>query len=178
MNVLSLILIDHVKVMNTIKELEAVPPNDTDTKKDRFNFLKALINTHTKAEEKVVYPALKQFIPDTINVSLDEHKVTDDLLKDLDSTDMGDPCWKARLLVLWNVTVAHMNTEEGPVFDVARANISESQLISIGQSFQQSKGTAGIAPSGTRAQASASGSGRGSGRGYSRDFKTSMGRTY
>ena len=173
MNVLDMILTDHVKVMNTIKELETMSPSDIDTKRDRFDLLKTLINTHTEAEEKVVYPALKQFIPDTINVSLEEHKVTDDVLKDLDSTDMGDPCWKARLLVLWNVIVAHTNTEEGPVFDVARANISESQLISIGQSFQQAKGTAGTAPSKTGAKASASGSGRGSGM----DFKTSMGRT-
>jgi hypothetical protein len=62
-------------------------------------------------------------------------------LKELTGMPIGSPEWKAKLAVLKDAVLRHVQEEESELFQLARANIAADRLQELGRRFEQEKKT-------------------------------------
>jgi len=98
---------------------------------------------HSEIEQQIVYPLLKlrgapvgQIMHDR---SLQEHQEIRELLYILDKTCITDPAHPARLKEAVEVTLNHVQEEEGEVLPFIAKNYTEEELERVGAAFEHHK---------------------------------------
>ena len=133
---------DHKKVKGIIEQLLATSATAKKTRQDLLGTLKKELESHETLEEKLLYPALKQQKP-THDMALEayqEHHVVDVLLEELDGMEFKDEAWKAKLTVLQENLLHHIDEEEQELFPKAQKNLSQNQLDQIERKIADAKG--------------------------------------
>jgi hemerythrin-like domain-containing protein len=94
-----------------------------------------------KAEELIVYPVLKNNVRthEGSLLSLEQHRLAQVLLSQLDQTGVGDESWKAKIIVLKDTVTTHIREEESNVFSEASKAIPEGELNNMAGPFQREK---------------------------------------
>lgn len=129
---------DHRLVEELFKKIE----KSADSKKeDLFSELKNELDTHTRIEETIFYPALKkqEETKETVLEALEEHKGAKTLLQEISESSVEDETWDAKIKVLKEQIEHHVEEEEGEMFKKARAAFSQDELDDLGDQLQAEK---------------------------------------
>ncbi len=117
-----------------IKEKEAV-------RRDLFTHLAEAMSVHMELEEKYFYPVLKQgqATKEEALKSMEEHQVAKRILNELKKLPLEDKTWMAKLNVLQEVVMHHVEEEEKQVFKDAKRLLDQQTIKDISLKFANEK---------------------------------------
>jgi hemerythrin superfamily protein len=140
MDALELLTQDHKKV----KELFTSAKNTEDKKelKQLFKEIKSELETHTRIEESIFYPAMQEHeeLKDMVSESLEEHRQVKTILRELSRATPGTEKFKAKLKVLIDDVKHHAEEEEeGKMFPQVREVVESADLEELGAEMETAK---------------------------------------
>jgi iron-sulfur cluster repair protein YtfE (RIC family) len=141
MDAFELLKKDHEKVSGIFEKLEPTTERGVKTREELFAQLKQELEIHSKIEEQILYPVLKE-AEETHDITLEafeEHNVVKTLLTELDELSKGDETWEAKLTVLKENVEHHVEEEEGEMFKKARKVLSSEQIEALGARLEAAK---------------------------------------
>ena len=139
MNALELLTEDHKKVKELFEKAE-----DAEGKEQQkiFDQIKSELETHTRIEETIFYPAVQQHeeLKDMVLESLEEHKQVKTLLKEMDALASDSEKFEPKLKVLQENVEHHAEEEEeGKMFPKLRSLMNKQQLEELGNELEAAK---------------------------------------
>jgi len=141
MDAFELLKKDHEKVSGIFEKLEPTTERGVKTREELFAQLKQELEIHTKIEEQILYPVLKD-AEETHDITLEafeEHNVVKTLLAELEALPKDDETWEAKLTVLKENVEHHVEEEEGDMFKKARKVLSSEQIENLGTRLEAAK---------------------------------------
>jgi hemerythrin-like domain-containing protein len=150
MNAISLLERDHRTVEGIFDQLENLKGDGSSReKKDLCEKLVRELSIHSAIEEMIFYPEVKRSIPDAKELvleSLEEHNVIKWELDAIQSLKVGDAHLDAKIKVLRDAVMRHVEEEENDLFPMVREEMAASKLIEIGKRLAQVKKIAPTRP--------------------------------
>ena len=146
MDALELLKQDHQKVKELFEQEE---DSEAGTEQKRiFRQIKAELETHSRIEESVFYPAMQkhQELKDMVREAIEEHKQVKTLLKEIDNLIDDSEKFEEKLQVLMENVEHHAEEEEeGKMFPKVRELVDRKTLDQLGQELEAAKGKKGKA---------------------------------
>jgi hypothetical protein len=141
MNALTLLKDDHDKVKKMLADGEETTERAEKTRGEIFAKLKEEMLIHERIEEEIFYPALKSHpkARDIVLEGFEEHHVVDEIMGELDATDVTDEQWGAKFKVMKENIEHHIEEEEGEMFKQARSVFSTGELEALGTRMEELK---------------------------------------
>ena len=134
MDALALLKADHDKVKKMLADGEKTTERGEKTRTELFTTLKAELMLHERIDEEIFYPALKEHpkAKDIVLEAYEEHHVVDDIMGELEATDVTDETWAAKFKVMKENIEHHIEEEEGEMFKQARSVFDADELQALG----------------------------------------------
>ena len=144
MDALTLLKKDHDEVKKMLKDLDDTTDRAVKTRQDLFERLKFSLTVHEQMEEAVLYPALKEHAEtkEIVLEAYEEHDVVDTILGELEQTPVDDETWHAKLTVMRENLLHHIEEEEGEMFGQIRGLFDKATLESLGEQMRTIKAQA------------------------------------
>jgi hemerythrin-like domain-containing protein len=141
MNALTLLKNDHDKVKQMLADGEETTERAAKTRADVFAKLKEEMLIHERIEEEIFYPALKEHpkAKEIVLEGFEEHHVVDEIMGELEATDVADEQWGAKFKVMKENIEHHIEEEEGEMFKQARQVFSADELEELGSRMMEIK---------------------------------------
>jgi hypothetical protein len=140
MDALELLKQDHQEVKKLFQQAEDAEGKQ---KTEVFAKIKKALETHTRIEEGIFYPAMekREELKDMVLESLEEHKQVKTLLKEMDALVSDSEKFEPKLKVLQENVEHHAEEEEeGKMFPKARQLFDKAALERLGQEVESAKG--------------------------------------
>jgi hypothetical protein len=137
--VITLIKEDHRKVEAVFKKLEKAEPEEI---KGLLDQVAELLLPHSKAEERVVYPAIKATAPDEgedVDDGVAEHHHVEEALRELMAADPSAPGTDGLIAALIGEVRHHVEEEEGEILPAFAEAADNAQLGELGEEFTAAK---------------------------------------
>ncbi len=148
MDAITLLETDHRRLEDLFKRGEETTARAVKERRDLLATITAELNVHELIEERLLYPALKQY-PEARDIVLEgfqEHHVADLIVKELHDVATDDEQWAPKFKVLKENIEHHIEEEEGPMFRTARGVMSQEELQSLGARMARLKTSAKKGP--------------------------------
>lgn len=144
MDALALLKKDHDQVKKMLKDLDDTTDRAIKTRQDLFERLKFSLTVHEQMEEAVLYPALKEHAEtkEIVLEAYEEHDVVDTILGELAQTPFDDETWHAKLTVMRENLLHHIQEEEDEMFGQVRRLFDKATLESLGEQMRTIKAQA------------------------------------
>jgi hypothetical protein len=141
MDALSLLKADHDKVKKMLTEGEETTERAEKTRTELFDKLKDEMMIHERIEEEIFYPALKAHpkAKELVLEGYEEHHVVDEIMGELEMTDVTDETWGAKFKVMKENIEHHIEEEEGEMFKQARSVFDIDELEQLGARMMELK---------------------------------------
>lgn len=143
MNAISLLERDHRTVEAIFQELEELKGGESPKRKRELcERLVRELSIHTAIEEMIFYPEVKKNVAaakEIVLESLEEHNVVKWELDALQSMKIGDERLDAKIKVLRDAVMHHVEEEENDLFPKVRQTMTASMLNDIGKRLEQVK---------------------------------------
>lgn len=141
MDVFELLETDHEKVKGLFNKLAESSESAVKSRGSLFKELATELALHTKAEETIVYPRLKEVdeLRDMVDEGIEEHQEAEHLLEELAGMPTDDKQWVAKLKELKKAVEHHVQEEENELFPAARELIADDELLELGNTVAQEK---------------------------------------
>ncbi|WP_348697611.1 hemerythrin domain-containing protein [Duganella fentianensis] len=138
-NALALLKADHAQVKQLFADFEALSDRSKVSKKRLAERICAALRVHTRLEEEIFYPAIREAIDDDdlMDEALVEHAAAKDLIEQIEALDPDDELYDARIKVLSEQVDHHVEEEEGQMFEQAAQ--SSADLIALAQQMTELK---------------------------------------
>jgi hemerythrin superfamily protein len=140
MDALELLEQDHRRVKELFEQCQGT--EDKKELKQLFKDIKSELETHTRLEESIFYPAMeeREELQEMVLESLEEHKQVKTVLKELSKLAPTSERFKPKLKVLMDDVVHHAEEEEeGKMFPKIRELMDESELDELGEQIEEAK---------------------------------------
>jgi hypothetical protein len=140
MDALELLKEDHERVKDLFEQAEA--KEDDKEKRKLFKEIKKELETHTRIEETIFYPAMqeREELKDMVLESLEEHKQVKKLLREMDRLGKTSEKFEPKLKVLQENVEHHAEEEEeGKMFPKIRQLLSATELEELGAELEAAK---------------------------------------
>ncbi len=110
---------------------------DTPERKEAYERLKAELQAHETAEERHFYIPLMQFDNgvDFSRHAISEHHEMDEMMEELDETEMSSPSWLATAKKLSEKVHHHLKEEENKFFQSAGKLLSDKQKTDLADEY-------------------------------------------
>ena len=132
---------DHQEVRKQFRAFRK--PDQTAVQKQTIvDTILELLTVHTYVENEVVYPRVRELLPDLeddVLESYEEHHVADVLCLELSAMDATDERFDAKTTVLIENVEHHMEEEEQDWFPKVREGLGRKQLQEIGEALLEAK---------------------------------------
>lgn len=132
---------DHRKLEDLLDALSQISESAIATRKKKFEEFSNLLRRHSKAEEACFYQAIQeQAHPNgraKILEGFEEHHVADQLVTEMESLEVSDEQWSAKLAVLSEAVRHHIQEEEKEIFKIAKKIFDNEELKHLGRAFLQ-----------------------------------------
>jgi len=127
----------HRELLETIEDTSGA----SETRKEAWREFYRDVKAHAAAEEETFYSKLisQTWGQDHARHSVHEHQQIDDLLEELNDTDMSSSGWLQKFKTLRHDYEHHIDEEEEEVFSRARDIIPESEIKGYGERFETRK---------------------------------------
>jgi hemerythrin superfamily protein len=129
---------DHVKVSELFFQFSK--SDDEGEKKDLVSQISTELGLHAKAEEEIVYPAVrdgKEEVEDMMDEADTEHHVVKFLIAELENMEPSDSHYDSKVTVLCELVKHHVDEEETEIFEKLKA--ADLDLNELGKRFLQRK---------------------------------------
>ncbi len=139
MNIFEELRADHEK-QRTLVDILTKTHGNSEGRQELFDRLKNELQTHADAEERHFYvPLMKHDLTqEKSRHSVAEHHEMDELIEELENTDMSSPGWIATAKKLGERVIHHLDEEEHEVFQLAGKALTEKQKEELAKSYRQS----------------------------------------
>src|SRR6478672_11307253 len=140
---------DHKQVKALFRKFEAAGDNAHVQKGAIVKQIIELLTIHTYIENEVMYPQVRQLLPDLeddVLESYEEHHVADVLCMELFAMKPTDERFDAKTTVLIENVTHHVEEEEQDWFPKVREGLGRKQLAEIGQQLLDAKKRAPRSP--------------------------------
>ncbi|HYD93808.1 MAG TPA: hemerythrin domain-containing protein [Noviherbaspirillum sp.] len=108
-----------------------------DARKEAATKILQMLETHSRLEESVFYPAVRDIDASMVGHFEQEHQKTDDLLQSLQSMPMDDPQAEQMMGQLLDMTLHHIQEEEDEFFPkLEQASMDMTQIGLQMQAFE------------------------------------------
>ena len=134
MDAIALLKEDHDRVKKMLADGEETTERAEKTRAEVFAKLKEDMLIHERIEEEIFYPALKSHpkAKEIVLEGYEEHHVVDEIMGELEATDVTDETWGAKFKVMKENIEHHIEEEEGEMFKQARQVFSADELETLG----------------------------------------------
>ena len=128
---------DHRQVEEFFDEYEEL--EDTNDKEQLALKICTALQAHTQIEEEIFYPAAREAIenPELIEEAIVEHASAKKLLDEIENMNPGEELYDAKVKVLQEQVLHHVEEEEGELFPQVEA--SELDLEALGRKMAERK---------------------------------------
>ncbi len=122
-------------------ELISDTSGESDARKAAWDEFYHDVKAHAAAEEETFYSKLisKTWGQDSARHSVHEHQQLDDLMEDLNQSDMATGGWLTKFKTLRHDYEHHIDEEEDEVFARAREVIPDGEIEGYGKAFKTRK---------------------------------------
>ena len=141
---------DHKQILRTFRDFEQAGDGAVKKKGALVDRIIELLTVHTYLENEVMYPRVRQLVPDLeddILESYEEHHVADVLVMELSAMSASDERFTAKTMVLIENVRHHMQEEEDEWFPQVREGLGRKSLQEIGAEMQAARKKAPRKPS-------------------------------
>jgi hemerythrin superfamily protein len=130
---------DHEKIKDVMSRIEETTERAFKKRPELLEEMKSLLLAHAKAEEAVFYRSMldDEVTHEQALEALEEHKVAESVLQDLEDADPKDEKWYAKFRVLKETLEHHMELEEHHIFRNARKIMSRDEAEEMGEVFRE-----------------------------------------
>lgn len=127
----------HREMLAKIAESES----DTPERRDLFEAFRIEVTAHAAAEEQSLYATMlaDPELQEDGRHSVAEHKEIDDLLGELQHTEMASAEWLTKFKDMRHRYEHHIEEEEDEMFPAAQEEFSKAQAKKLGAKFDQRK---------------------------------------
>lgn len=141
MDAIALLKEDHDRVKKMLADGEETTERAEKTRAEVFAKLKEDMLIHERIEEEIFYPALKSHpkAKEIVLEGYEEHHVVDEIMGELEATDVTDETWGAKFKVMKENIEHHIEEEEGEMFAKARSVFSADELETLGERMLELK---------------------------------------
>lgn len=125
---------DHREVERLFARIEELPPSSPERRVCADRAVSRLMR-HSSAEEAFLYPAVREHVPDgdaLADKEIADHAAVERLAAALDGLPAGHPDLDRALTELIREVRAHVADEENRLFPLLAAEVSEEQLVFLG----------------------------------------------
>lgn len=136
MTIEQIIRMDHAKANTLFMEIEGA--KDPQKAQEFFGQLYKDLTAHAKAEEQVVYPAIRPYYQKTQDL-YQEQAEQERMLNQIMSLSPASPAFKDQVKELAKMTQHHINQEENEMFPKIRDNFSSAQQQQMASEFKAAK---------------------------------------
>ena len=145
MNIIQILKSDHREIKILCNEILKAKAHAKRIRQKLFRHLGELLNAHVKPEEQVVYEQLKEVpeLKSRILEMFEEHHVVDLLLTELLALPIDDEHWIAKLAILRETLLNHIEIEENEVFPEMRRYLSQEEMRRMADAFFAKRGRGG-----------------------------------
>jgi len=132
---------DHVEALATAQEMSAT--DSPERARSLFAALRVALTAHSRAEEKIVYNALKRSKrDDAVELAHEgevEHALCDDLLAQMARGKANSENWKAKATVVYELLQHHIEEEHAEMFKQLGELFTAAELSAMGERFEAAK---------------------------------------
>jgi hypothetical protein len=147
MDAITLLKADHETVGDLLKQINDLDDTAHARRRELFRQIDKELTVHSKIEEAIFYPALKQKAKSDddddatqeVLEAYEEHANVKSMLQKLEGTDTTDETYDAKLQVLTDLVKHHVHEEEHEMFKEAQDLMDESELEQLGVKLAQAK---------------------------------------
>ena len=142
MDIFAALRSDHEKQRLLMKVIVETT-GDSASRRDFFQDLKAQLKQHSMAEERHFYMPLMK-LDSTIELArhaIAEHHDIDELIAQLEKTEMSSPTWLKVMKDLQHKVLHHLAEEEREFFQQAGKNLSTVQKTDLAKLYQAEMGS-------------------------------------
>ncbi len=143
MDAIELLTSDHDAVRDLFERFRsAKESSDTDKMKATQAEIFQELETHTRIEEEVFYPAVRERggedLAETVDEGRQEHHVVTVLMREIESLK-DQNTYEAKMTVLMENVEHHADEEESEMFPQVRSLFSAEELDDLGEELQAAK---------------------------------------
>jgi hemerythrin superfamily protein len=142
MNATQLLKHDHETIKRLFRDLERVRDSGK-RKKQLFRQLRSEVDTHTKLEEDIFYPAVFEQaegeLAGLVGHAAEEHRKVKSLLGQISGLHPDDPRFDAKTRELQSCIEDHVEEEEEQMFAHARSTLGDQLLEQLGREIEERK---------------------------------------
>jgi hemerythrin-like domain-containing protein len=135
----------HRSVEKLFKEVEKT--EDARRRRQLMDQIESELKLHTKLEEEVFYPAVREVgtakAEEMVDEAFEEHHVVDLVLGELPQVDPEDERFEAKMTVLSELVEHHVEEEEHEMFPLAEKKLGAERMKELAQQMEQMAGGAG-----------------------------------
>ena len=140
MDPIEIIKEDHHRIENLFEEYEAYGEDAYDERQAVANALFDELTNHTEMEETIAYPAFRAGFDENGDQKVEEgyaeHDVAKNLIEELKGLDPQDAQFDAKMKVLKESVMHHIEEEEGGLLPLAEDSISGEDMARIGEEMR------------------------------------------
>ncbi|MBW4518661.1 MAG: hemerythrin domain-containing protein [Scytolyngbya sp. HA4215-MV1] len=138
LDIMQIIFMDHQKAKTLIREIEKT--EDVQKAQEYFGQLFQDLTVHSKAEEAIVYPAVRSFYGESDTQELyDEQAELEQVLKRMKTLSPISEEFKTDLKQVKSMVGDHTRQEESTLFASMRKNLSDDQREQMASQFKDKK---------------------------------------
>lgn len=141
LNILDIIKVDHKHMESLFEKIEKTTERTLKTRDEAFQELLSELESHSFAEERILYQAIITKKPSRRLVleSIEEHLLMQSLLESLRKLNNYDERWMAQIAVLKSIFLTHTAREERDLFTKARGIFNARELVDLGVKMREMK---------------------------------------
>ncbi|MTV26489.1 hemerythrin domain-containing protein [Nitriliruptoraceae bacterium ZYF776] len=135
----TLLIAHHDRLRELFATFDGLSSRASKRKEDTVRELITILVKHAEIEEQVFYPAVREAIPDLadeVDEDLEEHHAAELLLWELDHLAPDAPRFDAKVKVLEELIVHHLDEEESDLFPRVREAMDETRRRELGGAME------------------------------------------
>ena len=143
MDAIDVLTSDHDTVSGLFEQFEkAKEADDMDRMRQLQKEIFSELETHTRIEEDIFYPAVRDLgvddLTETVAEGIQEHHVVKVLMREIEDVS-GDETFESKMTVLIENVEHHADEEEEELFPDLRAKMDQSRLDELGAELEAAK---------------------------------------
>jgi len=127
---------DHQTVRELFRAFDEAG-TDLDARRSLFRHIRQELQTHSRVEEHVFYPAVMRLraepAREAVRDALEDHHIVDGLLAELDQLEPEDARYGEKMRTLQQSVERHIASEEDALFAQARIHLTDERLERLGR---------------------------------------------
>lgn len=136
MDVINYLKNDHDVVLKLFEQLESTRGSSSKKREKLLDQLVEEVTLHTKVEEQILYPAMKEEDKNLALESYEAHHVVSCILDELKELPVTSEEWLPKLVTLKKIFIQHVNEEVKKLFPLVKKTFDPDQRKKMTEEMQ------------------------------------------